>query len=68
VTPAGGGNGLLVSDDHQGGAAIVELADQLEDCRAGGGVEVAGGFVGKDDRGPADDGAGDGDPLALGRA
>ena len=32
---------------------------------AGFGVEVAGGFVGEDDGGLVDEGAGDGDALAL---
>ena len=53
---------VITSDGGTGG---VELFEQLDDRFAGGAVEVAGGFVGQHDRRPADQGAGDGDPLPL---
>jgi hypothetical protein len=54
-----------VRDDDEGGALGVQLAQQGEDARAGGRVEVAGRLVGEDHRRPAHHGAGDGHPLAL---
>ncbi len=41
------------------------VVEQRHDLDAGLGVEVAGRFVGQDDGGPVDQGAGDGDALAL---
>ena len=43
----------------------VELVEERHDLVAGLGVEVAGGFVGEDDGGLVDEGAGDGDALTL---
>ena len=43
----------------------VELVEEGHDLIAGVGVEVAGGLVGEDDGGLVDEGAGDGDALAL---
>ena len=59
--------GLGVVGDHEDG--LVELAaglaEHLEDGVGVLGVEVAGGFVGEDDGGTVDEGAGDGDALLL---
>jgi hypothetical protein len=44
---------------------LVEFLQQAQDGRAGGGVEVAGGFVGQQHRRAADDRAGDRDPLPF---
>ena len=55
----------VVGDDDDRRALGVELLQQLKDLLAGVAVEVAGRLVGEDDRGAADQGAGDRDPLAL---
>jgi hypothetical protein len=60
-----GGDVAVVGNDHHGGAGGVELAEQSEDPGARGGVEVAGGFVGEQQRWSADDSAGNGDALAF---
>src|SRR4029453_19302408 len=59
------GEARFVSDHEDGGAGGVELADELHDRGAGGAVEVAGRFVGEDDRRMPDEGAGDRDALPL---
>ena len=63
----GGGGGVGVVGDHDDGFAefLVEALEEGEDFLGGGGVEVAGGFVGEDEVGVGDDGAGDGDALFL---
>ena len=45
--------------------SALSSVEQVQDRGAGGAVEVAGGLVGQHDRRPADQGAGDGHPLAL---
>ncbi len=55
----------LVGDDDDGVAAGVEIVEEGHDLVAGLGVEVSGGLVGEDDGGAVDEGAGDGDALAL---
>ena len=45
--------------------AAGELGDEIDDHGAGGGVEIAGGFVGEKDGGLVDQGAGEGGPLEL---
>ena len=55
----------LVGYDDDGVSAGVEVVEEGHDLVAGLGVEVAGGFVGEDDGGVVDKGAGDGDALAL---
>ena len=59
------GDGVVVGDDHDGRAGLVELVDQGQDGLPGSLVEVAGRLVGQHDGGLADQGSGDGDPLAL---
>src|SRR5438105_15574963 len=59
------GEARVVGNQHDGRAGRVELADQLHDRRTGGAVEVSGWFVGKHDRRPADESAGDRNPLPL---
>ena len=61
----GGGHVQVVGDDHDGGALLVELAEQVQDGRPGGRVQVAGGLVGHDQGGPAGQGPGDGGALLL---
>ena len=46
-------------------AGLVELAEQVQDRRAGGLVQVAGGLVGQHDRGLPGDRPGDRHPLPL---
>src|SRR5579864_5551266 len=48
----GGGHVEVVGDDQDGGAFLVQLAQQFQEGSPGGGVEVAGGFVGHDQSGP----------------
>ena len=55
----------VVRDDDQRDAAGVESFEQAHDFVAGGAVEVAGGFVGEDQRRLHDGGARDGHALAL---
>src|SRR3984957_19099319 len=52
----GRGHVVIVGDGHDGGAVGVQLAEQPQDGRAGGGVQVAGGLVGHDQGGPAGQG------------
>ena len=55
----------FVGDEDDGVAFCVELIEEGHDFGAGLGVEVAGGLVGEDDGRTVDEGAGDGDALAL---
>ncbi len=48
--------------------ARVEALDEGEDCLGGAFVEVAGGFVGEEDLGLGDQGAGEADALLLASA
>jgi len=58
-----------MSDNNQCSAILARKAkQQIDDCLAGFGVEVAGGFIGEDDAGIVDEGSGDGDPLLLSAA
>src|ERR1700756_2241914 len=61
----GGGDLEVVGDDHDRGAFVVQLSQQLEDRGAGGRVEVPGRLVGHDQRGPAGERAGDRGALLL---
>ena len=64
---AGAGGGVRIVGDHDDGLAVVlvERLEQGEDFITRLAVEVAGGFVAKQDRGIGDDGAGDADTLLL---
>ena len=55
----------LMGDDDDGVAVGMELVEEGHDLVAGFGVEVSCGLVGEDDGGFVDQGAGDGDALAL---
>ena len=59
------GDVRLVGDENDGVALSVEVVKQTHDFVAGAGVEVAGGLVGEDDAGMIDEGARNGDALAL---
>ena len=59
------GDVRLVGDEDDGVALGVEIVEESHDLFAGFGVEVSGGLVGKNDGGVIDEGAGDGDALAL---
>src|SRR5580704_4968857 len=61
----GRGHVVVVGDDHDGRAVPVQLAEQVQEGGAGGGVQVAGRLVGHDQGGPADQGPGDGGALLL---
>src|SRR5882757_9692889 len=55
----------LVGNDDDGVAVGVEVVEESHDLVAGFGVEVSGGLVGEDDGRAVDEGASDGDALAL---
>lgn len=58
-----------MGDGEQGGALFADEAeDEVYDFAAGFGVEVSGGFVGKEDAGAVDQGAGNGDALLFATA
>ena len=63
---ADGGRFFAVRDEHEGGVRFVgQLAQQAKNVFAAGGIEIAGRFVGENERGPMDEGAGDRDALLL---
>jgi hypothetical protein len=60
------GEALVVGDDDEGFSSFGdEGEEQLHDFAAGGGVEVAGGFIGEEQAGVINEGAGDGDALLF---
>lgn len=63
---SGSGNFLAVGNENYSCFFTVgELGDQIDDHGAGGGVEIAGGFVGEKDRGLVDEGTSEGGSLEL---
>ena len=60
-----GHQGFVVGGDDDGGARFVEGFEEFHDVQRIGAVEVGGGFVGNQDAGLADDGAGDAQPLLF---
>ena len=64
---AGAGGGVGIVGDHDDGLALllVEGLQQRQDFIAGLAVEIAGGFVAKQDGGVGDNGAGDADALLF---
>ncbi len=56
---------VFVGDEHDGVALLVEAFEERHDFVAGGGVEVAGRFVGQQNRWIVDQGASYGNTLAL---
>lgn len=62
----GGGDAVAMSDEDNCGFFISgKLGEELNHDGAGGGIEVAGGFIGEEDGGAVDEGAGDGGALEL---
>ena len=60
------GEGQVVGDEDAGeGVGLVERLQEGEDRFGGALVEVACGFVGEEDLGLGDEGAGEGDALLL---
>ena len=60
------GNAGVVSGHDQGAAALgAELKEKVQDFSSGFGIEVAGGFIGNQQRGMIDEGARNGDPLLF---
>ncbi len=55
----------FVGDDDDGDAGAVEFLEEFHDLATAVGIEVAGGFIGHEDGGIVDEGAGDGDALLL---
>src|SRR4030065_2431777 len=55
----------MSNEDYGDAQFPVEAVEDAHNLGAVGGVQGAGELVGEDDGGPADDGAGDGDPLLL---
>ena len=61
-----GGEGGIVGDDDYGLAIVLaQLEEKGVDVFLGAGVKVAGRFIGKEDGGALDDGAGNGYALLL---
>ena len=59
-------DGEVVADEDVGQSVFgLESAQQFDDFDLDGTVEGGGGFVEEDELGPQDEGAGDGDALAL---
>jgi hypothetical protein len=62
----GGGNFGAVGDEDDGGFLLAgELGDEFDDGGAGGGVEVARRFIGEENGGLMNEGAGEGGALKL---
>jgi hypothetical protein len=62
----GSGNFIAVGNENDGGFFFSgELGDEIDDQGAGGGVEIAGGFVGEKDRGLVDESTSEGGSLEL---
>src|ERR1039457_2989744 len=59
------GDIVFVGDQDDGIALLVEALEEAHDFVAGGGIEVAGGFVGQQNGRVVDERAGDRDALAL---
>ena len=57
--------GIVGDEDERCALPLVEVEEKVEDGLPVGGVEVAGGFVGEDDGGLEDEGAGESDALLL---
>ena len=56
----------IMGNDHQARAQVrVEFQHEIEDARTGGPVQVAGGFVGQDHRGPGHERPGNSRALAF---
>ena len=57
---------LVVRDEDEGGAGLgVEVEEKFDDAMARLAIEIAGGFVGEEDLGAIDEGAGDRHALLL---
>src|ERR1700759_5220038 len=56
---------VVVGGDDHGGAETIHLLEQLHQTLGLGVVEIAGGFVGKEQARAVDDRSGDGDALLL---
>ena len=66
VVADGADDGEVVADEDVGQSVFgLESAQQFDDFDLDGAVEGGGGFVEEDELGPQDEGAGDGDALAL---
>ena len=55
----------VVGDHADGGAALMDVAEEIHDRVAIFGVEVSGGLIGKENHGVANESACDGDALLL---
>ena len=56
----------IMADEEKGEAlAVAQIHQQIEHLRLDGEIEGGDGLIGDDEPGPADEGAGDGDALAL---
>ena len=65
IDPVGFAHGGEAVGDDDGGAALAEFIERFLHACFGIGVQRAGGFVEQEDRRVFEDGAGDGDALAL---
>src|ERR1035437_529702 len=55
----------IMRDENQGFAQGVQFIENLHDLHAGGGIEIAGGFIRENDERIVDQRAGDGHALLL---
>jgi hypothetical protein len=60
-----GGDAVVMSDEDDGFAALVQPVNEVQDFSAGFRIEVSGRFVGEDHEGIVHERAGDGDALLL---
>ena len=63
--PVGGFDGGQAMGDDEGGAALTQGVERLLDFAFGVGVQRGGGFIENQDGRVLEQGAGDGDALAL---
>jgi hypothetical protein len=59
------GNSLFMGDNDDRRALTIEILEDLKDFLAGFRIEIARGFVGKNEMGLLDEGSCDGDPLLF---
>ena len=60
-----GGQMIVVGHHDDRGAVTVEPVEEIENLTTGRRVQLTGGLVGEQDRGPVGDRPGDGHPLHL---
>jgi hypothetical protein len=64
----GGGLGIVGNHENRLTDGSVQVAEKVQNGGGVGGIQVAGGLIGKEDRGIIDNGAGQGDALLFAAA